>query len=199
MDERHARAYLGVGSNIQPEDHVRGALQALAEHPDVTVTKISTFYRTAPLSDPNSSHLPPDSDPVETDPDFLNGVLEIRTRLSPDELLDLLAEIERASGRVRPANPYAPRTLDLDLLLYGLGHSGVSGPTWSEIGPTGYLAHSDIGRRAFVALPLLELAPDLSLPPHGIPLKAYAAVFESPGGLPEEAFTTDLRARFLHP
>jgi 2-amino-4-hydroxy-6-hydroxymethyldihydropteridine diphosphokinase len=192
-----AFAYVGVGSNIRPEDNVRKALTALAETHGVTLTAISTFYRTAAIADPKDSILPPSPDRRDFDPDFLNGVLEIRTDLSTDALLQLFHEIEIGLGRQRPSEPYAPRTIDLDLLLFGRGQSGVSGPTWQEIGPKRYLAHNDIERRAFVAHPLLELAPNLVLPPHGIPLRALATVFDSPGGAAEADFTEDLRVRLL--
>jgi len=197
MVDSLALAYVGVGSNIRPEDNVRKALTALAETQGVALTGISTFYRTAPIADPKDSILAPDQDRVDFDPDFLNGVLEIRTALPSDALLQLFDSIEAGLGRERPSKRYAPRTMDLDLLLYGRGYSGVSGPIWEEIGPNGYLAHTDIERRPFVSHPLLELDPKLALPPHGIPLLAFAAIFDSPGGTAETDFTQDLRVRFL--
>ena len=197
MVDNPALAFVGVGSNIRPEDNILKALTALAETPGIALTGISTFYRTAPIADPKDSILPPSADRRDLDPDFLNGVLEIRTGLPSDALLRLFDEIEAGLGRKRPSERYAPRTMDLDLLLYGRGHSGVSGPTWEEIGPGKYLAHNDIERRAFVSHPLLELAPNLALPPHGIPLMALAAIFDSPGGAPETALTQDLKTRFL--
>ena len=87
--------------------------------------------------------------------------------------------------------------MDLDLLLFGLDEGTGTSPRWMEIGPAGILSHSDIQRRGFVALPLLELAPDLVLPPYSIPLRAMALSFDTPGGKPEASFTAELRARFL--
>jgi 2-amino-4-hydroxy-6-hydroxymethyldihydropteridine diphosphokinase len=133
----------------------------------------------------------------EVDPDFLNGVLEIRTLLSPSELLERFAQIENDLGRTRPGNRYAPRTMDLDLLLFGSDEGPGSSPEWKVIAEGGVMAHVDILKRGFVALPLLELAPDLVLPPHRIPLQALALSFGSPGGKAEEALTNDLRTQFL--
>ena len=194
MTRPPARAFIGVGSNLQPEENVRRAIQTVMDVPGITLTGISTFYRTAALSDPSNALAP--SDPDTADPDFLNGVLEIRTVLSPDELLTLFAEIERSLGRVRETNRFAPRTIDLDLLLYGSGEGGESELEWYVIGADGARAHRDIERRAFVAHPLLELAPNLILPPHRVPLRALAASFDSPGGAAELALTDELRRRF---
>ena len=197
MNSRPALAYVGVGSNIHPEENVVRALESLAETPGVTLTGISTFYRTGALSDPTDSAAPPDQGLRDLDPDFLNGVLELRTVLNPTDCLALFAAIERALGRERPGNRYAPRTMDLDLLLYGREAADEPDPIWQEIGPGGFLAHSDIEGRPFVAHPLLELAPNLILLPHGTPLQAFAASYDTPGGRPETAFTQTLRSRFL--
>jgi len=192
-----ALAYVGVGSNIHPEENVRRALGALAQKPGVTLTGISTFYRTAPIPDPTNSTSLPDQGPSGLDPDFLNGVLEIRTALSSHELLTLFAQVEEALGRERHGRRFAPRTIDLDLLLFGREVAPDGLPVWEEIGPQKYLAHSDIERRSFVAHPLLELAPGLILPPYGAPLRAFAASFETPGGKREIELTAALRSRFL--
>lgn len=197
MTDLPALAYVGVGSNINPEENIRKALSALGRTEDLVLSGISTFYRTAPIADPTNSILPPGQNPESFDPDFLNGVLEIRTRLSPDQIMGLFSEIEEHLGRERRGNRFAPRTIDLDLLLYGSGNAGTTSPVWEEIGPERYLAHADIEKRAFVSHPLLELAPDLALPPYGTPLRAITASFESPGGAPETEFTAGLRARFL--
>ncbi|MBT8395497.1 MAG: 2-amino-4-hydroxy-6-hydroxymethyldihydropteridine diphosphokinase [Gemmatimonadetes bacterium] len=192
-----ALAYVGVGSNIRPEENVTKALGLLVDTPGITLTGISTFFRTAPLSDPANSSGNAGASFEGQDPDFLNGVLEIRTLLTAPELLDRFARIEESLGRKRPANRYAPRTMDLDLLLYGLGEHPGTSPEWQEVAPEGILAHSDIQRRGFVALPLFELAPDLVLPPYNIPLRALALSFETPGGKGEPALSRGLRSRFL--
>lgn len=197
MVESIARAYLGLGSNINPEENVPRALEALTETRGLTLAGISTIYRTAPLSDPNQPLGSLNQPALSSDPDFLNGVLEVRTVLGPEELLERLAEIERSLGRERQRSRFAPRTMDLDLLLFGRGGGPASDLQWEEIGPDGLMVHRDIERRAFVALPLMELAPDLILPPHRIPIQALAAGFLSPGGRPEEDLTRRLRERFL--
>jgi 2-amino-4-hydroxy-6-hydroxymethyldihydropteridine diphosphokinase len=197
VTDRPAIAYLGVGSNLQPEDNVPRALGLLGDTPGIQLTGISTFFRTAPLSDPERVRAGPEEPLPAPDPDFLNGVLEIKTLLTASELLERLAQIENQLGRERPGNRWAPRTMDLDLLLYGITEGPGTSPEWEEIGAEGITAHSDIQKRGFVALPLLELAPDLVLPPHRIPLRALALSFDSPGGRPEENFSDSLRARFL--
>ncbi len=197
MNSHPALAYVGVGSNIHPEENVVRALEYLTKTPGVTLTGISTFYRTAALSNQEDSTAPPGQGLRDPDPYFLNGVLELRPVLSPPETLALFGGIERALGRERPGIRYAPRTMDLDLLLYGREEGDESNLIWQEIGTGSLMAHSDIEGRAFVAHPLLELAPDLTLPPHGTPLQALAASFDTPGGRPETAFTETLRSHFL--
>ena len=190
-------AYVGVGSNIQPDQNVVRALESLSGSPEIHLLGISTFYRTAPLPDPSNSHNLPDQESKDFDPDFLNRVLEIRTSLSPDDLLNLFHRTENALGRDRMGGRYAPRTMDLDLLLYGWVSGEDTGVVWEEIGDTDALVHRDIQTRPFVAFPLFELAPDLLLPPHGTPLRAFTASFGSPGGKAEPELTDSLRKRFL--
>ena len=194
-----AKAYVGIGSNIGPEENILSALAALASAPAVTLSGISTFYRTAALSDPNHTSGLRDRRPPDPDPDFYNGVVEIETRMTPEELLELFASIEKGLGRVRRDNRFAPRTMDLDLLLYGTIVDDRSELDWKELSPYGRMIHDDIEHRAFVAHPLMELAPDLVLPPYGTPLRALAAGFGTPGGKAEAHFTKRLRSRFLGP
>jgi 2-amino-4-hydroxy-6-hydroxymethyldihydropteridine diphosphokinase len=134
------RVFVGVGSSIEPEVHVERALARLREAPGVVA--LSTFYRTPALGRP-------------ADPPFVNGVVEVKDALAPAELKALLGRVEGAEGRRREADAFAPRTLDLDLLLYGALVSRA---------PALRLPHPDLSRRRFVAVPLLELAPDLVLP-----------------------------------
>ncbi len=197
MNRSRAVGYVGVGSNIRPEENVSKGLGLLVDTPGINVTGISTFYRTAPLADPSGSIVQIPEESEAPDPDFLNGVLALRTFLSTTELLNRLTEIEGTLGRERPSKRFAPRTMDLDLLLFGLDEGAGTNPQWMEIGPAGIFSHSDIQRRGFVALPLLELAPDLVLPPYSIPLRAMALSFDTPGGKAETSFTAELRARFL--
>jgi 2-amino-4-hydroxy-6-hydroxymethyldihydropteridine diphosphokinase len=134
------RVFVGVGSNVDPEVHVRRALLRL--HEAVGILGVSTFYATPALGRPS-------------DPPFVNGVVEVADRLAPAPLKALLSRIEEAEGRWRGGDRFAPRPIDLDLLLHG---DAVS------IAPGLRLPHPDVTARRFVALPLLELAPDLVLP-----------------------------------
>ncbi|HEY9106617.1 MAG TPA: 2-amino-4-hydroxy-6-hydroxymethyldihydropteridine diphosphokinase [Roseateles sp.] len=135
-----SRAYVGLGANLGADPSAtltRAALQ-LEALSGVHVVKLSSVWRSAPI----------DAD----GPDFLNAVVALDTTLSPTELLDALQAIEQAHGRERPYRN-APRTLDLDLLLYG----DVVMDT-----PRLTLPHARLGERAFVLKPLLEIAPELA-------------------------------------
>jgi 2-amino-4-hydroxy-6-hydroxymethyldihydropteridine diphosphokinase len=201
VDDPRARAFLAVGSSIRPEMNVASALELLVRTPGVTLAGISTFYWTPPLPGPEGSEVAPETAPRQGDPDFLNGVLEIRTELSPHELRRALQGMERGLGRVRSEARYGPRTMDLDLLLYLLAPgSEPEGPApWAAVHPGGSAVHPDVLTRSFVALPLLELAPDLVLPPDGNPLSTVAEAFPSPCGAPATELTRTLRSRFLSP
>jgi 2-amino-4-hydroxy-6-hydroxymethyldihydropteridine diphosphokinase len=136
------------------------------------IVSVSSFYRTPALGAPGS-------------PDFLNGAIEIETELSPSELKRLvLLEVENKLGRERGADPNAPRSIDLDLVLYGdLVRSD------EEL----VLPAPEILERAFVALPLLELEPELVLPGTDQPLRVLAARLSSSEMVPVEEFNTRLR------
>jgi 2-amino-4-hydroxy-6-hydroxymethyldihydropteridine diphosphokinase len=144
------RVFVSVGSNVDPEENVTHALRLLNH--EVGIRAISTFYRTPALNRPQ-------------DPPFVNGVVEVGDTLRPLDLKRLLQNIERAEGRERTADRCAPRTVDLDLLLF-------SDQVLSSDGLT--LPHPDIRERAFVAIPLLELAPELVLPDSGTALRSVA-------------------------
>jgi 2-amino-4-hydroxy-6-hydroxymethyldihydropteridine diphosphokinase len=144
-------AYVGIGANLgDAQATVRAALAALAELPGCRLRQVSSLYRSAPVE--------------ASGPDFINAVAVLETTCSPLELLSALQGIEQAFGRQRPY-PNAPRTLDLDLLLHG--------PCVLQT-PQLILPHPRLHQRAFVLLPLLELAPALSAPGLG-PLSAYRA------------------------
>lgn len=137
-------AYVGFGSNIDPAANIRRALEALARRCEIA--GVSTVYRSAALDRP-------------ADAEFLNGVVHLRTSLGARELkLGVLRPIEAELGRRRGADAYAPRTIDLDLLLCGRG-------VVRE--PDLVVPNPDIARRAYVGVPLAELAPDLVLPDTG--------------------------------
>ena len=139
------RAFIGLGANIgEPRRQLLAALEELDRLPKTRVTGRSGFYKSAPL------------DHVDQ-PEFLNSVARIDTELLPEALLDRLQGIEQRHGRQRPF-PGAPRTLDLDLLLYG-----------NETIASERLAvpHPRMHERAFVLLPLLELDAAISVPGKG--------------------------------
>lgn len=138
MDD--ATAYLGLGSNLGDRaGYLRQALVLLAE--TVVVTTVSSLYETAPWG-------------LREQPPFLNAACEIRTALEPHELLRAAQRIEAALGRERRQR-WGPRTLDVDILLYG-----------DRIVETEALTipHPLLAERAFVLAPLAEIAPDLCHP-----------------------------------
>lgn len=140
------RAYLGVGSNLNdPAAQVRQAFRALAELSASRLIACSPLYRSAPLGGP------PDQ------PDYVNAVAALDTTLSAEALLDALQAIENQQGRVRTVR-WGPRTLDLDLLLYGSRQSA---------DPQLTLPHPRLQERDFVLYPLCDVAPDLILPGRG--------------------------------
>ena len=137
--------FIALGSNLkEPQRQLRAGFAALARLPDTQRIAQSSLYRSAPVGYVNQ-------------PDFVNAVAAIRTALSPSALLDALLAVERGHGRVREfAN--APRTLDLDLLLYGdarIDEPGLEIP------------HPRLHERAFVLGPLAELDPALEIPGKG--------------------------------
>jgi 2-amino-4-hydroxy-6-hydroxymethyldihydropteridine diphosphokinase len=144
--------FIGVGSNIDPEKNIRKALSLLDR--EIRIVAISTFYRTEPAGPPGQ-------------PLFFNGVLKAETDLPPEELKNsVLRRIEALTGRRRSNDRYAPRTIDLDILLYGnlvLFDEGLVIPD------------PDIADRSFLAVPVSELAPDLVLPGSGVCLREIAA------------------------
>ncbi|MEI2416814.1 2-amino-4-hydroxy-6-hydroxymethyldihydropteridine diphosphokinase [Orrella sp. JC864] len=143
-------AYIGLGANLgDARASLKAALAELAASPGIAACQASHLYRSAPVD--------------AQGPDFINAVARLHTCLPPLPLLDLLQDIERRHGRTRPYRN-APRTLDLDLLLYGdrdMAHERL------------VLPHPRMHERAFVLMPLAELAPALSL--HGRPLALWLA------------------------
>ena len=139
------RAYVGLGANLgEPRRQLTDAIIAMSGLPETRLAGHSSFYRTAPVGH-------------EDQPEFLNAVAALDTRLAPGVLLDGLQGIERRHGRERPFLD-APRTLDLDLLLFGgeqIARPGLTVP------------HPRMHQRAFVLQPLLELDPGISIPGKG--------------------------------
>jgi 2-amino-4-hydroxy-6-hydroxymethyldihydropteridine diphosphokinase len=135
-------AFIGLGSNLQePAAQLARAVAELAALPDTKLIAQSPFYASSPVG-------PPDQ------PDFVNGAVWLSTGLDPHTLLDQLQTIERAHGRERLRH-WGPRTLDLDLLVFGnlkLNDARLTVP------------HRELPNRDFVLQPLLDLKPDLALP-----------------------------------
>lgn len=138
-------AFIALGSNLgDPERKVRQGMAALAELPQSRLEAASSLYRSAPVG-------------YASQPDFVNAVAQLSTALAPQALLAALLAIEKNFGRER-AFREAPRTLDLDLLLY-------DAQTLDEPGLR--VPHPRMHQRAFVLAPLLEIAPDCVIPGHG--------------------------------
>ena len=147
-------AYIALGSNLdRPELQIRNGLRALAATPETRLVTASSLYRSAPVG-------------YRDQPDFVNAVACVETELKPRALLENLLAIERRHGRMREF-PNAPRTLDLDIVLYGdlaLDEPGLTIP------------HPRMGERAFVIVPLAEIAPDAIVPGRGRVRSLLAAV-----------------------
>jgi 2-amino-4-hydroxy-6-hydroxymethyldihydropteridine diphosphokinase len=143
-------AFIGLGSNLDnPVAQVSRALDALDNLPQTILVRRSSLYRSAPVG-------------YLAQPDFVNAVAQLETELTPRALLDALLALEHDSGRTREFCN-APRTLDLDILLYDdLQHH--------EHGLT--IPHSQMHLRAFVLQPLLEIAPDCVIPGVGAAVDA---------------------------
>lgn len=136
-------AYIGLGANLDdPIACVRSARQTLDRHPEIRMLASSRMYRSLPLGPAGQ-------------PDYINAVMAVETELAPLPLLHLLQSIERQHGRVRSGERWGPRTLDLDLLLYGEQRIDTE-----EL----RVPHPGIAEREFVLVPLAEIAPDLDIP-----------------------------------
>ena len=140
------RAYIGIGSYLDyPARQVSEAMDALAEIPRTRLAARSSLYLSAPVDG-------------TAQPDYVNAVVAIDTELSPHALLQTLQDIEVRHGRVRGPRRWGPRTLDLDLLLYG--DCSIEDETMS-------VPHPSIHERAFVLFPLHEIAPMVAVPGFG--------------------------------
>lgn len=138
-------AYVGIGSNQgEPRAQVLAACRELDELPETRVAACSPLYRSAPVGAPG--------------PEYVNAVAAVRTTLAPARLLAALQAIEARHGRERPY-PDAPRTLDLDLLLYGEAEMATAALT---------VPHPRMHKRAFVLKPLLDLDAQARVPGRGL-------------------------------
>ena len=152
-------AFVGLGGNLgEPVATLGAALQALGEMQGTRLLRASRLYRTPAWG-------------LEQQPDFINAVAMLETHLSAQALLESLFAIERQHGRVREAElRWGPRTLDLDLLLYGdalIDEPGLRVP------------HPHLHERAFALLPLLEIAADVEIPGRGLARNAVSLLEKS--------------------
>lgn len=136
-------SYIGIGSNqAQPIEQAKQAITALSNIKDTILLMCSSLYRSAPMG-------------PQDQPDYINAVAKLETRLSALELLDALQVIEQEQGRERKALRWGPRTLDLDILLYAdqeIENERLTVP------------HYGMKEREFVLYPLFEIAPTLQMP-----------------------------------
>lgn len=141
--ERWIPAYIALGSNLDdPPQQVAAALASLAGIERTITVMQSPLYGSAPLG-------------PDRQPDYVNAVAAVLTRLAPQDLMDALLAIEQGQGRVRDAAKWGPRRIDLDLLLHG--DTVLAGETLT-------LPHPRMCERAFVLQPLADVAPALRLP-----------------------------------
>lgn len=140
------RACIGLGSNLaDPVWQVRSGISALSQIPESTVRGTSSLYRSVPLG-------------TREQPDFINAVVSLETALEPDDLLSRLQEIELAHGRDRSNGYWGPRTLDLDILVYGDQLIRSERLT---------IPHPEIPHRNFVLCPMLEIDSNMWIPGMG--------------------------------
>lgn len=152
-DAEATEAFVALGSNRGDRaSHLREAVRGLSAHRQICITGVSPVYET-------EAHT---LAPGEEQPPYLNAVVALRTTLSPEALLALCQDVERKAGRER-GRVWQPRTLDLDLLVYG---------TETRRAPQLTLPHPRLGERRFVLRPLADLRPNLYVPP---PFDATAA------------------------
>jgi 2-amino-4-hydroxy-6-hydroxymethyldihydropteridine diphosphokinase len=140
------KAFVGMGANLGPREvTLLRAVDLLGALPRVDVLEVSGLRQTAPVGNVDQ-------------PEFLNGAVAVETSLSPRELLDALLGVERELGRVRDGTQWGPRTIDLDLLVYG-----------DEIvdEPELRVPHPHLHERRFALEPLAELDPELEIPGRG--------------------------------
>lgn len=165
-------AFVGVGSNVDPEKNILAALPEIESH--VQVLDASRFYRNPALA-PDSHERPP----------FVNGVLKIRTGLTPSDLkYGVLRSVERGVQRSRTGDRYGPRTLDLDLLIYGDLEVDSDGIT---------LPDPDISVQPFWAVPLAELVSEMRPPDTSLSMKELVRTMDTHSFVYLESFTAELR------
>jgi len=170
-----ARVFISLASNVDPASNIRASLRALREY--LSILAISTVYQTPPLHRP------------EQDP-YYNAVIEIATDLPPETLkFDILRPIEKQLGRRRQPDKFAPRTIDLDILLYG--DIALSTDKLQ-------LPDPDIASRPFLSIPLAELHPNLVIPGANRPIADLVPKKRPRDLRPLLKYTRSLREDLLH-
>lgn len=168
------RAFIGIGSNIDPAKNVRAAIRSLGRQ--MRLVGVSMVYCTDALDRPQQ-------------PPYFNCVAEIETDATPKELKHgILRPIEEELGRKRTQDKYAPRTIDLDLIVYddlAMDAGGIR------------LPDPDILERPFLAIPLFELAPDLVLAGHGLHIRDIAAKLPQGGMKPLRDYSMLLKEEVI--
>ena len=153
-----ARAYVGLGANLgDRETTIRRAVELLADTVGVEVLAVSALRETDPVG-------------VEDQPRFLNGAAALETTLEPRAVLEALLGIERVLGRVRDGLRFGPRTIDLDLLLFGDETIDL---------PDLKVPHPELPRRAFVLVPLVEVDPHAVHPVLGLTMRDLLSKLDS--------------------
>ncbi|MGG7446388.1 2-amino-4-hydroxy-6-hydroxymethyldihydropteridine diphosphokinase [Kosakonia oryzendophytica] len=151
-------AYIALGSNLaSPLDQVNAAITAIGEIPQSRIVAVSSLYRTPPLG-------------PQDQPDYLNAAVALETELAPEALLDHTQRIELQQGRVRKAERWGPRTLDLDIMLFGELTLNI---------PRLTVPHYDMKNRGFMLWPLFEIAPECVFP-DGTSLRSVLAQLNAP-------------------
>lgn len=146
VESKPVLVWVGLGSNLeQPRTQVRSALNELSRLPDTRLLAESSLYRSAPMG-------------PQDQPAYINAVARLETRLAAEGLLDALQAIENLHGRVRNER-WGPRTLDLDILLYGSEQFSNSRLT---------VPHPGMAERSFVLYPMAEIDPGLDIPGLGL-------------------------------
>ncbi len=146
-------AYVGIGSNLGDKTkNCVDAIQAIQDHPACKVLRVSSFYETEPLTLKGSA----------SQGWYLNGVIKVRTQLNVVNFLQMILDLEIKMGRVRPAEKWAPRLIDLDLLFFD--------DEIIKMKPL-KVPHPELHKRRFVLEPLVEIEPDLIHPIKGISVK----------------------------
>jgi 3-oxoacyl-[acyl-carrier protein] reductase len=166
-------AYVALGGNLgDRQGYLDRALQVLQDQPDITVSQVSSYYETEPVGGPPGQG------------DYLNAVAEIQTDVPPAELLSRLLDIERQLGRERRER-FGPRTIDLDLLLYGDQELQEPGLT---------IPHPELHQRGFVLEPFAEIAPQVVHPVLGETIGALWDKFDPDHAVEEEGITSSRTA-----